>query len=38
VQRENFIALFHRAFGLLQGSAVYGQDARALIAEAFRGW
>ncbi|MFE7558515.1 Scr1 family TA system antitoxin-like transcriptional regulator [Kitasatospora sp. NPDC057500] len=26
------VALFHRAFGLLQESAVYGQDARALIA------
>lgn len=32
------VALFRRAFGLLQESAVYEQDARALIVEALRGW
>ncbi|MGW3044394.1 DUF5753 domain-containing protein [Kitasatospora sp. NPDC001159] len=32
------VGLFHRAFRLLQESAVYGQDARALITEALHGW
>ncbi len=32
------VGLFHRAFRLLQESAVYGQDARAVITEALHGW
>ncbi|MFJ7276964.1 DUF5753 domain-containing protein [Kitasatospora sp. NPDC098663] len=32
------VGLFHRAFRLLQESAVYGPGARALITEALHGW
>ncbi|MEU1286169.1 hypothetical protein [Kitasatospora sp. NPDC005856] len=32
------VGLFHRAFRLLQESAVYGPGAHALITEALHGW
>ncbi|WP_035956624.1 DUF5753 domain-containing protein [Kitasatospora sp. NRRL B-11411] len=35
---EQRVAVFHRAFNLLAQSAVYGDEARALITKALNGW